>query len=116
MVIVATENPDTARSWIEQVQPGLHGIPLVLVVSSQAEPILRPYFDAVPQKVQGLIGGLAGSVLYQSQTGKHVQASLLWPSYSISMMLAGLLIVIGGLINLAFAYAGRRKEHIQDTR
>jgi hypothetical protein len=110
MIIVATENPDTARSWIEQVQPSLKDIPLILVVSSQAEPLVRPYYEAVPQQIQGLVGGLAGGISYQSQIGKNGRASLYWPSFSLSMMFAGLLIVIGGLVNLAFAYKEHRKE------
>jgi hypothetical protein len=110
MVIVATENPENARSWIEQVQPGLKGTPLILVVSAQAEPLIRPYFEAIPQQIQGLISGLAGGVSYQSQISKNGQSSVYWPSYSIGMMFAGILIVIGGLINLGFAYVDRRKE------
>ena len=36
-LIVATDNPDTGRLWIEQAQPALGSKPMLMVVSSQAE-------------------------------------------------------------------------------
>jgi len=50
MVVVSTDNPDVARSWIEQVQPYLGATPIVMVLSAQAEPIVRPYYNANPPR------------------------------------------------------------------
>ena len=111
MVIVATENPDTARAWIEQVQPHLAGKPMILLLSAQAEPMLRPYYEAVPQQVQGFISGLAASASYETYLGGRIgSASQYWPAFSLGMLVAGLLIVSGGFLNAVSSRLRGSKE------
>jgi len=110
LVIVATENPDIARSWIEQVEPLLEGSPLMMIVSAQAEPITRPYYSAYPRQVQGLINGLTDGVAYNSLLKSSERIGEYWPPYNVGMLFAGLLIAIGGMVNLALAYRVHRKK------
>jgi hypothetical protein len=111
MIIVATENPDTARAWIEQVQPHLAGKPMILLLSAQAEPMLRPYYEAASQQVQGLVSGLAASASYEALLGgRRGSASQYWPAFSLGMLVAGLLIVSGGLLNAVSARLRGGKE------
>ncbi|MBU2611815.1 MAG: hypothetical protein KJ606_12850, partial [Chloroflexi bacterium] len=42
-LIILTDNADTGRIWIEQAGPYLKNSPLLMVISAQAEPMLRPY-------------------------------------------------------------------------
>jgi len=101
MIIVATENPDTARAWIEQVQPRLGGKPMILLLSAQAEPMVRPYYEAASGQVQGLVSSLAASASYEALLGgRKGSASQYWPAFSLGMLIAGLLIVSGGLFNV----------------
>ena len=105
MVVVITENPDTARSWIEQVQPFLKatGKPMLMVLSAQAEPMVRPYYDSVPRQVNGMVSGLAGAAAYESITGTGGAARLYWDAFGVGLIIAAALILVGGLANLVLA-------------
>ena len=105
MVVVITENPDTARSWIEQVQPFLKaaGKPMLMVLSAQAEPMVRPYYDSVPRQVNGMVSGLAGAAAYESITGTVGVARLYWDAFGVGLIIAAALILVGGLANLVLA-------------
>ena len=103
MVIVATENFNKARSWLEQVQPHLESTPLIFVTSAQAEPLIRPFYDANPRQVQGLVSGLAGSVNYGNSIGRTGIAHSYWSSFNSGLILAAVWIVIGGGLNALFA-------------
>jgi hypothetical protein len=109
MLVVATENPDTARYWIEQVQPKLGGNPLVMVVSAQAEPMVRPYYEADPKQVQGLVSGLAAGASYEAMSGQWGMAGAYWSAFSAGMLVAGLLMLAGGLVNALSARLRRKK-------
>jgi hypothetical protein len=65
MVIVITEDAQKARDWIEQLRPDRANIPLVIVTSAQAAPILRPYLSVTApdenlHQVAGMVAGLGG--------------------------------------------------------
>ena len=97
-VIVMTNDPDTARIWIEQVGPQLQsaGKPLLFVTSAQAEPLVLPYFQASPPQVQGMISGLAGGVAYARTVG-NIQQNGVWDAYSVGVTISILIILIGSI-------------------
>jgi hypothetical protein len=105
MVLVITDDPDVARSWVEQVQPLLdlegngQGVPLVLVVSAQAEPLVYPYYYTTPRQVSGLVSGISGGAFYESIHGPSL-ARRYWDAYNIGLILAVLVIAGGSVINL----------------
>jgi hypothetical protein len=109
LVMVITEDPDIARSWVEQVQPLLDpegtgtGTPLVMVVSAQAEPLVYPFYQSNPKQVAGIVSGVVGGAYYENVTGitEHQGvAENYWFAYNIAMLIA--IVLIGGisLINL----------------
>lgn len=100
-VIVVTNDPDTARAWIEQVGTHLQeaGKPLLVVTSSQAEPLIRPYYASTPPQVQGLVAGLVGGVAYARTLG-NIQQNGVWEAYSIGITVTVLLILIGSIVSL----------------
>ena len=97
-VIVLTNDADTARIWIEQVgtQLKLANKPLLFVSSSQAEPLILPYYQASPSQVQGLISGLAGGVAYARSVG-NIQQNGVWDAYSIAVTISVVIIIIGSI-------------------
>lgn len=110
LVIVATENPDVARYWIEQVQPLLGATPLVMVLSAQAEPVIWPYYHASPSQVQGLVGGLAGGAAYLVRSAQSGSATQFWSPYNLGIAIAVLLMILGGILHLISAQIARQKE------
>ena len=99
LVIVASENQDKSRAWIEQAGTLLANTPLIYIVSAQSEPLIRPFFDATPRQVQGIVSGVIGSVQYGTTIGRQGIAQLYWPSFNSGLLAAAILIVIGGGAN-----------------
>ena len=107
MVLVITDDPDTARTWVEQVQPLLDpdknglGTPLAMVTSAQAEPLVYPYYMTSPRQVAGYISGLTGGAYYETTTNQPALARGYWDAFNVGLMLAVIIIAIGTVINLA---------------
>jgi hypothetical protein len=110
LVVVLTENPDIARYWIEQVQPLLGTTPLVMALSAQADPMIRPYYHSSPQQVQGLVSGLAGGSAYLAQRAQRGAATQFWSPYGVGAFVAVVLMALTGLMNLVAAQVAHRKE------
>jgi hypothetical protein len=115
LVMVITENPDTARAWIEQVQPELGNTPLLMVLSSQAEPVVRPYYEGSPRQVGGFVAGLAGGAAYENLQARPGLARKYWDAFSMSILLAAGLLAAGGAVSILSArYADRKKAGKED--
>jgi hypothetical protein len=112
-VIVLTNDPDTARTWIEQVGPQLQtaATPLLIVTSSQAEPLILPYYKAVPSQVQGMIAGLASGVAYGRTVG-NIQQNGVWDAYSMGVTVSILIILVGSIAGVVVKMlaSGKKKE------
>jgi hypothetical protein len=110
MVIVITHDADTARAWIEQVGPALGEIPMQMVISAQAEPLVLPYYAGLPRQISGLVTGLAGGVVYETLQGRSGAASRSWDAYSISLTLAVVFILVGGLMGIGSVTLSQYKQ------
>jgi hypothetical protein len=110
LVVVASDSPTVARDWIEQVQPTLGATPMVLVTSAQAAPLIQPYYDASPRQIQGLVSGLAGGGSYGSSIGRSGLAHSYWSSFSFGMVLAVVLIILGGSLNAVSTLLANYRE------
>jgi hypothetical protein len=114
LAIVVTQNPDTARTWIEQVGPYLgDNTPLLMLLSAQAEPLVRPYYQQFQQQVKGMVIGLVGGASYENLNGQPLVALNYWDAFNLAVIVAVAIIFFGALINASLAAAGKRKT---DTR
>jgi len=113
LVIVATENPDTARTWIEQVRPLLKTTPLMMVVSAQNAPIIRPYYDSYPKQVQGLISGLTAAVEYDTLAGRSGPAGGLWSPFTAALSAITFLILVGAIVNFGLGALARSRSSVR---
>ncbi len=111
LVVVIADDPDVARAWIEQVQPLLEGTPLIMAVSAQAEPLVRPYYESVPPQIQGMVTGLLGALAYTRLTGRLGPGVTYWGGFSLGIWAAILLMLLGGLYNLILGLRTRRQAH-----
>jgi hypothetical protein len=115
-VLVLTDSADTARVWIEQAGPFLGHTPMAMVISAQAEPMVRPYYDS--GQIKGLVTGLAGGTAYeqdlQRSYGLSTQSASLgqnyWSAFSSGLLVAEGLIVVGGLWGLLGARFVRKPK------
>jgi hypothetical protein len=110
--IIITDNADDARTWIEQTSLTRGNLPIVVVSSAQAAPMIQPYFES--GQVNGLVSGLYGSaVLESNNAGGPGTARIYWDAFSIGMLLAMVFILGGGLVSLALGLrdrAAKREE------
>jgi hypothetical protein len=112
LTIVITQNPDTARTWIEQVGPFLgEHTPLLMVLSAQAEPLVRPYYDELQQQVKGMVIGLVGGASYENLNGQPLLALNYWNAFNLAIVVAVVIIFVGALFNASLAAAGKRKNN-----
>lgn len=110
LVMVITDDPDTARSWVEQVQPLLvdpqqtgTDTPMLMVVSAQAEPMVYPFYQSDPKQVSGIISGVVGGAYYEHVTGitgNQGTAENYWFGYNLAMTIA--IVLIGGISLINF--------------
>ncbi|MDZ4159003.1 MAG: hypothetical protein U1B80_04355, partial [Anaerolineaceae bacterium] len=105
-VIVAVDSLDSGRAWVEQVQPSLAEVPLLIVASAQAAPLLEPYLAS--GQISGMVAGFSGALSYQELSQPSAAAGFL-NAYRAGLLLAVLLIIVGALIHSAATLAGRGK-------
>jgi hypothetical protein len=107
-LVVITENADTARYWIEQVEPGLGTTPMLVVISAQSAPLLQPYYDS--GQINGYISGLYSVAAYEALEKTPQNASSNLSSFQLTMILTALLIFIGGVVSLVLYRPRTQKQ------
>ncbi len=98
LTAVITEDPDKARAWIEQVQPMLGEKPLIMALSAQAEPMVRPYYDNQSNQLQGFISGIAGGASYEALLNRLGLGRIYWDAFTLTSIAGVVLIIITGLV------------------
>jgi hypothetical protein len=106
-VIVITDNAEVGRAWIEQIQPKLGNVPMLMVISAQSAPIIQPYFGS--RQVQGLISGLPGSMAYEQIRQVPGIANSYWGAFQAGLSMAVALIVLGIIFQGIAALLAPRK-------
>lgn len=104
LVVLLTENSNRARMWIEQLQRQVDANKLLLGVSAQAEPVMRAYYEATPRQMQGLVSGLNGGAIFETQAGRPGIAMQYWNAYSLTVTSGVILILMGSFINIVIAF------------
>jgi len=109
LVLVLTDSATLGRTWVEQVGPALGSVPLVMVSSAAAAPMLLPYYES--KQIDGLVAGMADGLAYQ-----HLSPVQSFPAVtSVSLKAAAGLAALALLAGLAvYAWqslrANRSKE------
>jgi hypothetical protein len=97
MILVLTDSVETGRAWVEQVRPVSGSVPLTMVSSAQAGPLLQPYLDA--GQIKGLVNGLMGGAMYEQQNGKPGLANKDWNAYQLGYVAGILMLILGGVFS-----------------
>ena len=110
MVVVVTDTPETARNWIEQVQPWLGGKPLMMILSAQAEPLIQSYYEGGIRQVEGVVISVAGGAGYEELVGIKGPALEMWSAFVNASWIAGTLIILAGMIHLVYTQMVQEKQ------
>lgn len=109
MILVLSDDPNTAKNWIEQVGTILTHTPLTMVISAQVEPLIQPYFRSFPQLLNGYVSGVIDSVNYESLIGRPNLAHDRWLPFNIGIIVSVSVIFIGGLANGVLSLFSRHR-------
>ncbi|HDN04824.1 MAG TPA: zinc-ribbon domain-containing protein [Chloroflexi bacterium] len=110
MILVITDDPDTAKIWIEQVATILEDTPLNMVISAQAEPLIQPYFRSSPQLVKGYVSGIIDSMNYELLLNRPNLATTAWLPFNLGIIITVGTIFIGGLANGVLSLFSRHRS------
>jgi hypothetical protein len=114
-ILLLTDHAESARAWVEQlsimkqVDPTLANQPLLAVASAQTGPMLQPYFAS--RQINGMISGLPNAARYETlNDNRPGMARTYWDAFSVGMLMAVFLIVLGSLWSV---YSGRRASRMK---
>ncbi len=114
-VVVLTDHAESGRVWVEQldvrkqIDPSLANQPLIVVASAQAGPLLQPYVSS--GQITGMVSGLSDAARYEYvNNSRPGLARRYWDSFGVGVLLAILLITLGGLWSLVSGIRARRLE------
>ncbi|HXV43800.1 MAG TPA: hypothetical protein VEC96_12115, partial [Anaerolineae bacterium] len=99
-VITLSDNPATARWWIEQMAAAIPSDSgerhLLVATSATADPFLRPYLDS--QQVDGLISGVNGAAAIEAGRKNFGPARQMLDSQGIAHLMIVILIAVGTMV------------------
>jgi hypothetical protein len=96
-IMILTDNPDAARTWVEQVGPSLTKPAIWMVVSSQVISLVRPYVRS--GQIDGLISGVYGAASFEQIIQQPGAAAQIWNGYYTAILLSMIMIIAGGFVN-----------------
>jgi hypothetical protein len=76
---------------------------MLMVVSEQVAPVIKPYYLSRPDQVQGLLIGLYGAASFENISGLTDIATSQWNAFSIGVLTLTTIILIGGLVSAVSA-------------
>jgi hypothetical protein len=81
-----------------------------MVLSAQAEPMVRPYYETSPRQVSGMISGLAGGAAYESISGNIGVSRQYWDAFGMGSISAVGIILAGALVSLVMALLSKPED------
>ncbi|HXF84356.1 MAG TPA: hypothetical protein VNK49_03125 [Anaerolineales bacterium] len=117
-VVLLTDHPESGRVWVEQLEwlkqnrPSLANQPLLVVASAQAGPLMQPYVSA--GQVEGMISGISDAARYEFvNSSRPGIVRAYWDAFGAGLMMAIVLITMGGFWNLIAGFRARGAEEEQ---
>jgi hypothetical protein len=101
MVAVITSGTENARVWAEQAHPYMGQVPLVMVLSAGAEPLIRPYYEALQPQVNGILSGLPDAVAYEQADAMQGEAHSRWNPFGAALAVIEIALAAGVIYGLA---------------
>ncbi|MCH7588443.1 MAG: hypothetical protein IIC78_10520 [Chloroflexi bacterium] len=95
LIAVLTSGTENARMWVEQLHTRLDNTPLVFVTTAGAEPIMRPYYESENPQIDGILTGLQSGRKYEVWNDQFSDASRLWNSFGMGILVAELFLLAG---------------------
>ncbi len=111
MLLLLTDSSEAAKDWLEQVQPRMREIPIFVIASNQAVPVLQPYFKS--GQIKTLVGGISGAASYEKVHLVTTNNQILLRAYNSGLLFMAILlacIIILSIITPRFQLRSRSKR------
>ncbi len=113
-ILIITENSEIGRAWLEQLYSYVPEKPIMMVISAQSAPLMRPYLDS--SQLKGLIGGRVEGAMYDRIMEAPARYPAVNSAYQAGMLLAATLIAMGGVFGIFHALINRRPPAPMEDR
>jgi hypothetical protein len=110
LIVVITENAETARAWVEQVGSELSDTPMLMVASAQAAPMIMPYYESNAKQLDGIVIGLPGAGAYESSLPRQNAIRNYWDAFGFGISAAILIVLVGSVYNLVVEIIARQRQ------
>jgi hypothetical protein len=95
-IIILSDTYEGASAWIEQLSSLLPSIPVNLIVTAQAGPMLLPYVSS--GQVVGMIAGISEAIGIESDLAQNNDIEQRWQAYQVGVLLLIVLLVFGAIL------------------
>jgi hypothetical protein len=114
MVAVITAGTENARTWTEQAQLWMEDTPLVMVLSAGAEPLVRPYYEALEPQVDGILTGMPAAIAYEQLTARPGYAQIRWDSFGAGLLVIEALLITGTIYGFGTWLVQFRRSRVKE--
>ncbi len=96
-VLILSDSFEGAQVWIEQLSTIMPKIPLNLLVTAKAGPMLLPYWES--GQVNGMVSGLSEAAELERSLSDGEAAIRRWQAYQTGLLILIAVLVIGAIFN-----------------
>jgi len=94
-IFLLSDNADSAIAWVQQLSTLMPDTPLHLLVTAQAGPMLRPYWES--GQVDGFVSGLSEAAALETELAVEAGAADRWRAYRTGVLIMIVLLVLGAV-------------------
>lgn len=94
-LLILSDNFEGAQTWIEQISARSPETPIGMLATSQAAPLLQPYFDS--GQIVGVVSGFGDAVALADAAGESAAVLPRWRAYQVGVVLLMAAMVLGAV-------------------
>lgn len=106
-LLVLSDNFEGAQTWIEQLSARSPETPIGMLVTSQAAPLLQPYFES--GQIVGVVSGFSDAVALAQADGESAAVTPHWRAYQVGVVILMAAMVLGAVIAPVRASASNKR-------
>jgi hypothetical protein len=95
-VLVLSDNFEGAQTWIEQITARAPETPLGVLATSQAAPLLQPYFES--GQIVGVLSGFSDAVALGDLSDSESDLGPRWRAYQVGVLILMVALILGAVV------------------
>jgi hypothetical protein len=106
-LLILSDNYEGAQTWIEQLSARSPETPIGMLVTSQAAPLLQPYFES--GQIVGVVSGFSDAVALAQVDGEYAAVTPRWRAYQVGVLILMAAMVLGAVVAPARPSASKKR-------